>query len=849
VSDVDQWAQAAASSERARLAREQVRTQVQAQLAAGAPSEAKAVGLAATQWSSVASPALIAAAAKYGPQLPPGAVEQMMAGAAKKKAGGGGWKGKLAGAVGKVGSGIEWATPDPLGSVIKGAARGATSAMSTPVEMVQNVGAAAVNQVTGAGEAIYNAARGAANPNGPSSTPGRITSSGPTGPTAGVGSLGDVVKTSWEGTSGAHIFDANQGSGWFLGDQAVADREAAKREVKGVLAITTDGKVITYDPDKTYDPSELRGSIDPVTGEFTPKLMTGTVGRNIGRAIGSDVDDLGYQVMSGLIDTVVATKGDPMNKLSAAYRDTRAIRSTIAPAAEHLDEARAAAGLVDGSRKFVHPQRAEEWLTSAQGRAVVEWHTTNTNAAEAFRKLGSNVDPAVARNLAEATTVDETRAVLNGVLGLEAGLMSTKQLPGAVRTNVAMTRPVAAITSKWERSATERWLDQQGAKVWNDTVIVGANVSRQGKIDAVKAIDNMLATTRVPLDTRDMIVTKMIEGLTDGSQEGILKARNAASMAQLEQYVDAGIPRDFAMMMTRHTGGDDYARIFAMDALANNDDFGLVKVISARETAEKLANGQMALPGLEDVDLRAVGPLGLSDGWTGLMEMPDARQIKSIINPLGNIWSIGLYDPENAGAFSYAAQKLHLKRGVNADTVRELLASGDPDSVIAAQSMLEMVGAPRFVPAVLDSVQSKVWKPTVVMRVATVLRVLGEEQARLAEAGLVSSVNHPLQSIALASNHSIIGSLDITGSTASSSHSWTTTTPPNCSSRTSRRCRRGSPPSSWRTPEPAPVPAWRAPRRCKPHPRLTTHPSGLTGSRGRCAATGATRRSRSPPGR
>lgn len=608
---------------------------------------------------------------------------------------------------------------DDLGGVaydtLKGTIRGATTVLQSPLEYGANLAVGGYEAVT--------------NPD--SQFRGR-----------GFAGLIDMLNTAGEGTALAHLFDSDQGSGFFQGGAAAADKIAEQRSIRGVHYVTdNEGRV-----QRVGDPT-LAGF--QTSGEFGYKTSTPTVGRVAATTIGYDDADWRYQFLSGAIDGALAIWADPVNKVGGVTREIRTARNTILPAAENLTDVRSTAGLINGLSKTVNPKTADDFLDSRLGRSIVELHTQNTSGAEAFRLLGRRADPLIARELAATSTVDETRAVFVRYLGKDAALTDIRDMPGVI-TRAASRRGWFAGT------AVERAYARQHARMYSTHLYVGDDplkMTRSARITAVKQVDDMLATAKVATDVRDGIVGELIDAMAVGSRQGKYEAITAAHRALYHQFVAYGMDPAMAKVITRFDrGADDFVRLYGIDAVGNADDGGLLSML-ATDGATRWA------------DITAISPLLLSEGWQGNVDLLTGRQVKALTSRLGRLWHVSMVDPDEGGVLARALKSVNASPGykaVDAAQLRKLLASDDPGAAATVRDALDAVGQLRLPFALVDKTMD-LWRKAVVYRPATVLRVLGEEQARLAEVGHVSAFRHPLQYIAFASGHSKTGMSDILG--------------------------------------------------------------------------------------
>lgn len=452
--------------------------------------------------------------------------------------------------------------------------------------------------------------------------------------------------------------------------------------------------------------ADYRGTFTWVDANGEQRTQTNTLGRSIARRIpGVQPGDTAFHLLSGAADAAVAWYGDPLNHVGHAARDERLARDTLLPALEKVEPA--AAGALDGYTKSVHGKLAEEFLQSGKGRAVIERIAVDDSPSSIFSALGRNIDPTIAVQLAEADTPEKVATVLRGHIGLDPGLTSAKA--------------VAKAGNAFDRTSPfGTWLARQGAKMYAPVLAVGSPtspLSRAEMMTSVRTMDDYLATMKAPIAERRDILDRFVRGLADGTESGVKQATDAAFSVFERQMVANGIEPMLAREIARYTGDlDSFVRRFGVDALGHNDDGGLLKALIASKAGEL---------GLENVDLTAISPLLLSEGLSGFVPLPEARLVKRMTGTLGKMMAVTAVDTKAARTIQEA---------------EELVKAAAP-----------AVGRLKAPLAAIDFLSTEVWKPATVMRIATVFRVVGEEQLRIAEHGGVSLFRHPLQFIMLSS--------------------------------------------------------------------------------------------------
>lgn len=196
--------------------------------------------------------------------------------------------------------------------------------------------------------------------------------------------------------------------------------------------------------------------------------VDGRVG-TVGRIIANTVTEPGtrpYTVLSGLVDASVDIGADPAAGALAAAAKARKARKLFVP-----DDVRQGAGLVDGTRRTVLGEVAEEWL-AGDGAKVVDRLAETKDWADA-RRAFPDLPVRLLVRLLDAETPDAVRNVLRPELGI------------AVRTKP--TLPTAATLAVRKRKEGVRLLQQ----------MPGRHIDLDDVDDAVSEVENFARNAKL----------------------------------------------------------------------------------------------------------------------------------------------------------------------------------------------------------------------------------------------------------------------------------------------------------------------------------------------------------------
>lgn len=546
-------------------------------------------------------------------------------------------------------------------------------------------------------------------------------------PAAPLPSLKDLALSTTAGQDVASLAKTGtlqSGAGFFPAGPEEQARKAPERAIRGTVPFSE--------------------QIDPQTGQPIPgTAQTRTVGRVLASTY-TEPGSHGYRVLSGMTDAAVAWYGDPGNFALDALAKARQAHSTISAvkALEDSDIAkalrpgekivkrageqgvmrdgaftpmsdinaearairRAEGGVVEGyTRGTIHGPTAEEFLQTKKGQAVAASIAADGDWASIHKALGSQVAPAVVTRLRDAKTSAEVNEILYDVLG--TSVKSTRQI-----------RPTAA-QSWWEAPGYAARDFRQGHRSLQQMPEMHLGTSyKMTELEQIQAVNNMdrtLANAKVPWGTRSKIVGEWGSSLGNSAQDrftAIKNAQRAVEQSLLAYGTDPGLAKTLTTF-----ADSEIVRIYGMNAHGVSTDFSMIA------PGAKTVEGELLLDDELTQHIRSIGPQLLTEGLGSAISLPNPRQIRRLTSKLGRVTSsTNLIDGEKVLTG-------HLRPSI----------------------------------AHIETLQSMIWKPLAIIRPAFLVRVIGDEQMRMAANNQASLFRHPFEWISYAMHNS--GSFDALG--------------------------------------------------------------------------------------
>jgi len=434
-----------------------------------------------------------------------------------------------------------------------------------------------------------------------------------------------------------------------------------------------------------------------------------------------------YFLMSGLVDVAARLALDPMAKtlrgLSMARRGAKGFSTLEATAADLSPAALAArnfaVGLIPGVRKTVRTQSVDAWLMSGDGRRVAEV-VARTTGDDAFslikdmlqRNNPTSVSRGLIADLAKETDPQKVAALLRPHLGLsvlekpmhttmwaQMGLPSMSRGAGALVGGEWGSLGGFGVAVKHQLAGTK--LGRLFEKM------PGRHIALDDLDDGLGQLDDFMVSAGFSASTRSKHMAEWAK-LREGNYTGAMKVMKAV-MDDLEvALIGKGIPPVLAKRVTYLYKDTESMRQYFTSHIGTPGWF----------------------PGSEVIDLggeKVVMPTAqlISEYLGRAIPLPDAVQLRRAFSKVDKMHRYVI------GARRGVYRQVRGKEGGFQGAVRE--ATEELDAL--DRGALEIA---------MDFYMTKVWKPLVLLRLAWPVRVIGEEQLRMAGAGLDSLFSHPI---------------------------------------------------------------------------------------------------------
>lgn len=324
-----------------------------------------------------------------------------------------------------------------------------------------------------------------------------------------------------------------------------------------------------------------------------------------GRVIAHRVSEPGtkpYKTLSGLIDFSIAVGADPANLAGVKLAEVRKANKLFVPVDKPtiLRTTAQRAGLIDGVRKTVEPDRVAQWLDSPDGRKVVEGIADEPDFDALWRRLGKKAEVADVLELAAKRTPQEVRDYLEPLLGV------------TIREKPALARPPSS------NPVVRRVRD---ARLFQG--MPGSSIDFDDPDRAVRTVDDWLRNAGV----RDPeIIAKHTTAMAKATSAGAtgadrFQAVTAAAKAAEDSLLTFGTPvaraRELTSLFTKST---DELRKYNVDDIGANAWFPGVKVDGA--------NAPAASPHL------------IVEALNSKVMLPDAREIRRLTSRYKNLLQV-----------------------------------------------------------------------------------------------------------------------------------------------------------------------------------------------------------------
>jgi hypothetical protein len=473
--------------------------------------------------------------------------------------------------------------------------------------------------------------------------------------------------------------DVDYGEGFFPGGDVEADAAARHRAAAPLI----DGKAVTmgrYAAVRVFEPGTRRFSV-----------MSGLI--DAGVALGADPSTWAAAPIKGAIEGGKLIAGSTgvraiATRVDGPVRATDPLPVTVGPEEQEAFEA----GLVDGLRQTVLPDRAADWLDSKRGRRLREYLAGESDFVRLRKTLGAKVPVELLPKLLDARTDDEVLAVLGPELGI--GIREKFGVSGQALAQVA---PEQANVRTVVGAQVQQRLDHVRAYRWASRM-PGTHVNLDDVQQSVEQIELFGRNVKMPDEKTGVFAERMARATDRNGRYAVV--RDFLQTVQDDVLTERGVPADARRKLTTmNLNHDERLRVYAIDDIGQN-----AKVPGA------IINGQLQ---------PAPTPHYFSEYIHQAVPMPDARELRRATS-----------------GFVDMIEKVPGSLGMS------LFRNGT---------------------ALADFVNSNIFKVGALFRAAYPVRVVGEEQIRIAASGGTSLVNHPFSHIAAILAHKRGESTDLLG--------------------------------------------------------------------------------------
>lgn len=470
-----------------------------------------------------------------------------------------------------------------------------------------------------------------------------------------------------------------------------------------------------------------------------------------------------YNLLSGLIDASTTVGLDPSNAALSAVSSARNATKVFNSVDVGMDT-KAAAGLVDGNRKSVVSDKANQWLASKDGAKVIDF-ADRSDFPTLYRALGDQVPVEILVKLADAHG-DGVMQVLRPTLGITVNNVPT--LPTA--RSRALENVSRALFKK----------DPKSIRLFQ--MMPNQSINLDDVDDAVRQVERFAQNGLLPESKRLQRIEEMARATGRNARYNVVNRL----MDDVAEHLSSKTVDRYGMVLD--VNGN------STRALSTGDE---VLVDGVKGTVGALGTGRA------DVVFKTLDSSGSAIEQTRMVRYDHMRSTDGLLAPsaarkLTRMWSketevqrryfVNASSGQNmpvVGAIvdgngftlptphlysEYIGQYAPLP---NARDIREATTrwgrflKGEPITV-TANGVTKKIPLSSALGSTLgmgqkftDTLSSGVWKKMVLLRPAYAVRVVGEEQLRMAGSRMDSLFHHPLSAIAYISGRK--GHVGITG--------------------------------------------------------------------------------------
>ncbi len=421
-----------------------------------------------------------------------------------------------------------------------------------------------------------------------------------------------------------------------------------------------------------------------------------TLGRGVAHALNLEPDDDAYRHVSGTIDAISLLGLDPTTYAGGGFAKARNAKQSFAPAA----------GLFQGNRKVVLQDMADEWLNSKSTNKFVDWAAKNGDFDDIWRKTNKQWDVDFAAKIADTDNPAEIRALLKDQIA--SGKMRDK--------------PYVSPFQAWSPlgSVGEAITDTANAALSPLNPVGGLGSAVADKAAQLITAPRGIRTARRFEDIR-LFNSIPGEGFVLGNANQVVKNLDATLH---NAKMDGTAIAEWNGKLARATEPED-RRTIILDAMAD------------------MRRHVMEQSGMDTATSRKVTKL-FADIDPSLRKFNVDEMLQN--TPVKSLQVDGA-EHGFAGAHLFNEGNHEFLPGLSRKQVVDIRTA---TGALANNKWFNpMFKAGQISERALQPL-TNVWKPMALLRAAYTVRVVGEEQVRMAASGLTSMANNPLSAIAWA---------------------------------------------------------------------------------------------------
>ena len=494
--------------------------------------------------------------------------------------------------------------------------------------------------------------------------------------------------------------------------------------IQQTSAAATDLGVLFDNPDLAGDGwllgSDLIAERQRREAEFTPTFENGdyfTWGRAVARSVGFELDTVPYNTLSGAVDAFIAFRGpgevipDAAAEIGLKARYLPGVRQV--PLIGRSDPLINAGGIRISNRPSILRSTADEWLSSWRGRLVAKKFAEIDDVYDIMSTTNNKMDLHTARLIANAKTADEVTDILKASVGINIQQTPQLSIRGSLKgvaRPMDWSNPLSRFASRMLANVPQQGMvsmrDGTAVYKWADDYMKNASVPVAVRKDFLNKLG------QAPVNRRFDVIIDIEKAIAQQTLAKITKRRLAGG------FVTPSVKETVALLSQKGaakvSGDADY--VARMQARTQKKAEELVETLTRhfKDTSDAMTKFNVDAVGKASTDntlARRAGPGDVFDSphldieflrdGIPLPGMTDIRQLRKLNKPMYDLLS-------------------------NIPLYRELD---------------RMMDLPR---SIVEALTIAVFKPFAIVRPAYIVRVVTEEQFRIAAVGGDAFVNNPM---------------------------------------------------------------------------------------------------------